>query len=140
MSCGPYLHVCVQALFIFEKVISCFMLRKFHIERSVSCRHLLIRSAQVVRITSWSPDIVMSPTPIKSLDIKRPSCPPLIQSCCYLEVYHHEMTSRSLYNKRKRVFTIKNSQVKANRFECQIPLAVTADTGVLPVHTHTSAY
>jgi hypothetical protein len=50
------------------------------------------------------------------------------------------MTSCSLCNKRKCVFTIKNSQVKANRFECQIPLAVTADTRFLPVHTHTSAY
>jgi len=50
--------------------------------------------------------------------------------------FHHEMTSCSLYSKRKRVFIIKNSQVRENRFECQIPLAVTADTGVLPVHTH----
>jgi hypothetical protein len=115
------------------------MLRKFHIERSVSCRHLLIRSSQVVRITSWTPDIVMSTTPIKSLDVKRRSWPPLVQYCFYLEVFHHEMTSVCTINGRE-CFTIKNSQVKANRFECQIPVAVTADTGFLPVHTHASVY
>ena len=67
--------------------IACFMLRKFHIERSASCHHLLVGSAQVVKIKAWTPDIVISPTPIKSLDIKRPSWPPLVQSCFYLEVF-----------------------------------------------------
>ena len=65
----------MHVLFIVEKIISRFMLRKLHIERPVSCHHLLIRSVlQVVRNTVWTPDIVMSlPHPFKSLDIKRPS-------------------------------------------------------------------
>jgi hypothetical protein len=96
------------------------MLRKFHIERSVSCHHLLIGSAEVVRISAWTSDIVMSRTPIKSLDIKLSSWPPLVQSCFYLERFNHEMTSGSLYNKCECVLTIKNSQVKANKFERQI--------------------